>query len=449
VVRSRVRIPPRANRPAGYVATLLGVVMLFGTALLMLPVARAGPGGAPLHTALFTAVSAVSVTGLTAVDTATYWSGFGQASILVLVQLGGLGITTGAALLGLLVSRRLGLRTRLYTSVERGGGIGDVRRVVVAVAALSFTVELLSAVILTLRWWISYDNTFPHALWLGVFHGVTAYNNAGFVLFSNSLESFDTDGVVLLTVSVAVILGGIGVPVLLDLLARRRRWRDFSLHSRVTLWTTAGLLAFGLLAVAVAEWSNPGTLGHLASGDKLLNSWFGSVTPRSSGFSTFDYAAANPETRLVTDMLMFVGGGPVSTAGGIRVTTLAVLFLVMWAQARGDREVDAGNRRLAVATVQQGLTITVVFSMLAVLGTLLLMALSTAGLDRALFETISAAGTVGLSDGLTERLSIPAQLLVALLMFVGRVGPTTLATALALRQRDRRFQRPEGQVLVG
>jgi trk system potassium uptake protein len=449
-LRRRLAGPPRrVVRPAAYVVTALAAVVVLGTLLLLLPIARAGPGGAPLPTALFTSVSAVSVTGLSTVDTATYWSGFGQLVLAVLIQVGGLGITTGAALLGLAVSRRLGLRTRLNASAETGGAIGDVRRVVVAVTALSLVVEAVCTVVLTLRWWLGYDYSFGTSLWYGVFHSVAAYNNAGFSLFTDSLSGFDTDSVILLTVSVAIILGGIGVPVLLDLFSRRRGWRQFSLHSRITIVTTLALVAFGFLAVAIGEWNNPDTLGPLSTPAKMLNSFFGSVSPRTAGFNTFSYSDANPETRLVTDILMFVGGGSVSTAGGIRVTTFAVLALVMWAQARGDRDVDVGDRRVSLMTVQHALTITVVFATLTVFGSLALLSVSDATIDTALFETVSALGTVGLTADLTPVLDVEAQVLVAIMMFVGRVGPTTLATALALRERDKRYQRPEGRVLVG
>ena len=440
----------RVTRPAAFVASLLALVVVVGTLLLMLPFARSGPGAAPPVTAFFTSTSAVSVTGLSTVDTATYWSGFGEVVILLLVQIGGLGITTGAALLSLLVSRRLGLRARLYTSTETGTTtLGDVRRVVVTITVLTFAVELVCAVILTLRWWISYDEPFGHAAWLGVFHSVTAFNNAGFSLFSDSLTAFADDPVILLTVSAAIILGGIGVPVLFDLFDPRRGWRKFSLHTRVTIWTSGALLVYGLVTLLASEWDNPSTFGPMSVATKTLNAWFASVSPRTAGFNTFDYADANPESLLVTNTLMFIGGGSVSTAGGIRVTTIAVLLLVLWAQARGDREVDVGSRRLSQSIVQQALTITVVFAMLSVLGTLLLIPLANTDLDTALFEVISALGTVSLSAGLTGTLGEPAQILVAALMFIGRVGPTTLAVALALRQRDRRYQLPEGRVLVG
>jgi potassium uptake TrkH family protein len=430
------------------VAGAFAALVVLGTVLLALPIARSGPGGAPLVTAFFTSVSAVSVTGLSTVDTATYWSGFGEVTVLGLVQVGGLGISTGAALLAIVVTRRLGLRTRLYTTTETGNlALGDVRRVVVGVAVISLAAEALVAVLLTLRWWLGYEEPFGHALWLGVFHAVTSFNNAGFALFSDSLMGFAADPWILLPVSLAVIVGGIGVPVLYELLRATRQ--RLSLHARVTLWVSGALLLYGSVGIAWAEWTNPDTLGPQSLQGKLLSAWFQSVSPRTAGFNSLDYAEMRPESLLVTNTLMFVGGGSASTAGGIRVGTLAVLFLVLWAQARGERDVTVAHRRLPSSLVQQALVITMVFALLSVIGTLALIPLSGADLDQALFEVISALGTVGLSAGLTPQLGAGAQVLLALLMFVGRVGPTTLATALALRQRDARYRYPEGRVLVG
>jgi potassium uptake TrkH family protein len=428
-------------------SAFLGLSLL-GTLLLFLPIARQGDGGTDLLTAFFTSVSAVTVTGLSTVDTAAYWSGFGEAVILVLVQLGGLGISTGTAIVAIVVFRRLGLKARLYTSTESGNvAIGEVRNIVRGVAVLTFTMEAVIAVVLTLRWWISYDYNLGEAVWLGLFHSVTAFNNAGFALFSDSLMGFASDPLILLPITAAIILGGLGVPVLYEL-TRRDRLR-LSLHSRVTLWMSGLLLAYGMVAISFAEWSNPATMGDQSIGTKLLTGWFQSVSPRTAGFNTIDYADMRPESWLVTDTLMFVGGGSVSTSGGIRVTTLAVLLLVIRAQARGDRDTTAGGRRLSQTLTQQALLITVLFAALSFAGTLGLMALSDINTGQALFEVISAIGTVGLSTGVTGDLGGPAQVLLAVLMFIGRIGPTTLATALALRQSDTRYRYPEGRVLVG
>lgn len=440
----------RLVRPATYVATAFLGLVTVGTALLLLPIARSGPGGTDAVTAFFTSASAVTVTGLTSVNTAEHWSGFGEAVILVLIQAGGLGISTGTAIVAVVVFRRLGLRARLYTSTESGNvALGEVGRVVRGVAILTFTVEAILMVVFTLRWWLGYDYTLGEASWLGLFHAVSSFNNAGFSLFPDSLVGFAGDPFILMPVSLAVILGGIGVPVLYELSRRRRDRGPLSLHSRVTLSMTGVLLVGATLVLGLAEWTNPGTLGDLSLPDKLLNSWFAGVTPRSAGFHSIDYASMRPESWLITDMLMFVGGGSVSTAGGIRVTTLAVLLLVIKAQSRGDRDTTVAGRRLSRDLTQQALLVIVVFASLTIGGTLLLMAMSDLDTGPALFEVISAVATCGLSTGVTGDLTAPAEVLLALLMFIGRVGPVTLATALALRQSDTRYRYPEGRVLLG
>lgn len=443
------RVPiTRLVRPTTYVAAAFLGLVLLGTVLLFLPIARAGEGGTDLVTAFFTSASAVTVTGLTVVSTGDHWSGFGEAVILLLIQAGGLGISTGTAIVAIVVFRRLGLRARLYTSTESGNvALGEVGSIVRGVAVLTFSVEAVISLVLTLRWWLGYDYEFGKALWYGVFHGVAAFNNAGFSLYSDSVVGFADDGLVLLPISLAIIVGGIGVPVLYEL--RRRRQRPLSLHSRVTIWMSGGLLLLAPLALALSEWTNPETLGAMPLTERLLNAWFLGVNPRSAGFNAVDYSEMRPETWLINDMLMFVGGGSVSTAGGIRVTTLAVLLLVVRAQARGDRDATVNGRRLSRDLTQQALLVIVIFAVLTIGGTLLLMALSDVNTGQALFEVISAVSTCGLSTGVTPSLGDPGEVLLAMLMFIGRVGPVTLATALALRQSDTRYRYPEGRVLLG
>lgn len=446
--RPRVAVQ-RVVRPATYVASAFLGLVVVGTILLLLPIARSGAGGADLITAFFTSVSAVTVTGLSTVNTPEYWSGFGEAVILLLVQAGGLGISTGTAIIAIVIFRRLGLRARLYTSTESGNvALGEVGAIVRGVAVLTFSVEAIIAIVLTARWWASGDFSFGEASWYGIFHSVMAFNNAGFSLFADSLISAASDPVILLPVSLAIILGGIGVPVLYELTRRGGR-RALSLHSRVTLWMTGILLFGGMAALSISEWSNPATFGSMSTGQSLLNSWFASVNPRTAGFNSVDYADMRPESWLITDILMFIGGGSVSTSGGIRVTTLAVLLLVIRAQSRGDRETNVGGRRLSKDLTQQASIVVVVFAGLTIVGTLALMALSDLQTDQALFEVISALATCGLSTGVTGSLDGPAQVLLTMLMFIGRVGPVTLATALALRQSDTRYRYPEGRVLLG
>jgi Trk-type K+ transport system membrane component len=439
------------QHPARSLVLAIVAVAVAGTLLLMLPVARAGAGtgGAPWHVALFTATSATSVTGLVVVDTGTYWSPFGHAVLLVLIQIGGLGVMTAASLLGLVVAGRLGLRTRLLAQSEtQTVDLGTVRRVVVGSTVMVFAVEAVMVVVLTLRLWLSHGYGLGEALWSGVFHAVSAFNNAGFALWPDSLVRFSSDGVVLGAVSVAVILGGLGYPVLIEALRVRpaSRW---SVHTYLTLWVSAALTVLGALVVTLGEWRNPATLGSMSTVEKLLSGIFGGITPRSAGFATFDFAQADASTKLSTDLLMLVGGGSGSTAGGIKVTTLAVLVLAVLAEVRGNRDVDVHGRRLSSAIVRQAIAVAAFTFTIVVAATLTLLELTGEPLDTVIFEVASAFSTCGLTTGLSARLPVPEQLILCVLMLVGRVGPITFATALALRQARQAYRNPVARPIVG
>ena len=421
---------------------------VIGTVLLMLPVSRAD-GSAPFVTALFTATSAVCVTGLTTVDTATYWSNTGQAVILALIQVGGFGIMTLASLIALFLARRMGLRTRLTAAAEtKSVGLGDVRRVLRGVFIITVVVESTVAVLLTLRFRTIYDDTWGTATWHGVFHAVSAFNNAGFALFSDNLMGFLTDGFILMPISVAVIVGGVGFPVLVEVI-RNRRARTWSLHTRLTLLITAALLVGGTFFITLTEWGNPGTLGPLGPAGKLLGGWFHAVQPRTAGFNAWDYGAVTDETLLGTIMLMFVGGGSAGTAGGLKVTTFIVLFFVIVAEVRGDEDVIAFDRRIDHRVVRQATTVALLGVAAVVGGTMLLTQLTNLPLRDVMFETTSAFATVGLSTGITPAIGDPGQLVLVALMFLGRLGPITLVSALVLRERNRRYRYPEGAPLIG
>jgi potassium uptake TrkH family protein len=422
---------------------------LVGTVLLMLPVSRAGEGRAPFVTALFTATSAVCVTGLTTVDTATYWSRTGQVVILALIQVGGFGIMTLASLIALFLTRRMGVRTRLTAAREtKSVGLGDLRRVLRGVLVVTVVVESVVATILTLRFRGTYDEAWGTATWHGVFHSVSAFNNAGFALFSDNLMGFATDGFILIPISIAVVIGGLGFPVIVEVV-RHHRPGSWSVHTRLTLLVTSVLLVGGTVFFTLAEWSNTRTIGSLGAGDKLLNGWFGSVQPRTAGFNAWDYGGVTDETLLGTAILMFIGGGSAGTAGGLKVTTVIVLFLVIVAEVRGDDDVIAFDRRIEHRIVRQATTVALL-GVAAVGGsTILLSALTNLPLRDVTFEATSAFATVGLSTGITGDLGDPAQLVLVLLMFVGRLGPITLVSALALRERNRRYRFPEGAPLIG
>ena len=444
---ARIRTTP--GNPAKTVVAGFAVAILVGATLLMLPISTTGRGGAPFLTSLFTATSAVCVTGLTVVDTATYWTQFGQGMILLMIQVGGIGIMTGASLLFLGISRRLGLQRRLIAQAEtKALNLGDLRRVLFGVVLFSVLAELVATTILATRFW-SGGASFGTGLWRGMFHAVSAFNNAGFSLFSDNLMGFVTDPTVNITIALAVIAGGIGFPVWLALRRDPRRASRWSIHVKITLVTTAALLAFGTIALTAVEWGNDGTLGPLSIPGKLLAGFFAAVMPRTAGFNSIDYEQMHPEGLLITDMLMFVGGGSASTAGGIKVTTFALLAMMAWAEMRGRSDVQVFRRRVPNAAQRQALAIAFASVNMVVLGALVLMASSPFDFSRTLFEAISAFGTVGLSTNLTPLLSDIGHSVLIGLMFLGRVGPLTLAIALVLREHGQRFRYPEERPLVG
>jgi potassium uptake TrkH family protein len=426
------------------------VAIIVGALLLMLPISAAGPGGTSFRVAIFTSTSAICVTGLAVVDTATYFTPFGQGVIMMLIQVGGLGIMTGASLLFLAVSRRIGLRNRMIAQTERNAlNLGDLRKVLIGVVTFSFLAEAVFALILASRFWSEDGVGFGTALWRGAFHAVSAFNNAGFSLFSNNLIDYVTDPVVSLTIAFAIIAGGIGFPVWLDIRRRRKSPSRWSLHTKVTLFTTVGLIVGGWIVLTAVEWGNDGTIGPLSAPGKLLAGFFASVVPRTAGFNTIDYGQMHPEGLLITDMLMFVGGGSGSTAGGIKVTTFALLAMMAIAEVRGRRDVVAFRRRVPSNAQRQALTIAFAAVNAVVLGALALMITSGFGFSETLFESISAFATVGLSTGITPKLSGAGDGILIGLMYLGRVGPLTLAVALVLREHDQRFRYPEERPLVG
>lgn len=453
-LRRRILGGLRPDTPATFIISAFLVLLAAGTAVLMVPVARTGQGGASLWEALFTATSAISVTGLTIVDTADHWTPLGQVTILVLVQIGGLGIMTSAALLGLLTLRRLGLAVNLSAVAETrsigvGVGVSDVRTILANVLRISLAVELAVAAVLAVRFAVGYDEPLPRAVWLAVFHAVSAFNCAGFGLYSDSLARFVGDPWILVPMSLAVLLGSLGFPVMLELVRNRRGPRRWSINSLLVLSSTAVLLPVSLVVIVGLEWANPHTLGTLSVPGKLLAGAFETVVPRSAGFTTIDVAQFEPATWLVLDVLMFIGSGPAGTGGGIKLTTATVLLLAIRAEARGDDAVEAFGRRIPRQAVRTAVSVALLATGAVVLATLALTVIGGAPLDQTLFEVVSAFSTTGLSTGLTAQLPVSGQALLVVLMLVGRLGPITLATALTLRRRTKLYQLPEERPIIG
>jgi trk system potassium uptake protein len=437
------------QRPVRLVPLAFLVAIAVGAVLLMLPVSRTGDGADVVMPAMFTSVSAVCVTGLVTVDTATFWTPFGQGVILALIQVGGFGIMTLATMLGMLVSGKLGLRSMLVAQTESHTvNLGDVRGVLRRVAVTMLAFEAVTTIMLTARFRSAYDDSWATALWHGAFHAVSAFNNAGFSLYSDNLIPFVADAWLCVPISLAVLLGGIGFPVIAELVRRTppARW---TIHTRITLGGTLLLLVVGVVTMLVFEWSNPDTIGPLAVPDKLTASFTGGVMPRTAGFNNIDYGAARPETLALNDVLMFIGGGSAGTAGGIKVTTFFLLAYVIWAEVRGEEDVNVAARRVTTGAQRQALTVALLGVAAVALGTLFILVVTDFTLDAVVFEATSAFATVGLSTGITAALPTSAQAALMCLMFVGRVGTITVASALALRSRHRLYQLPAERPIVG
>lgn len=447
---ARRRVRPSAARPARAVLAGFGLAAVLGTVLLMLPVATDHGASTDFVPALFTATSAVSITGLAVVNTGTHWSTFGEVVILGLIQTGGLGVMTLASLLGLLVSRRFGMQMQLSAQNEtKSLALGDVRSVVLGVVKLSLVFEAVIAIALTVRLMLGHDYSLTDALHSGIFHGISSFNNAGFALYSDGMSRFVADPWISLTLSFAVIAGGLGFPVWFELGRRLRGRGRWTLHTKITLLTTAVLVSVGFAAITVSEWSNDGTFGPLGVPTKLLAGFFAAVMPRSGGLNSVDIGEMNSVSLLIQDVLMFIGGGSGGTAGGIKVTTFALLAFIILAELRGEPSVHVMGRKLPASVQRQALTIALLSVAMVVLTTATLLAMTDFTLDAVLFESISAAATVGLSTGITPDLPSAAHVLMSVLMFIGRLGPITLGAALALRDRPRRYERPEERPIVG
>ncbi|MFC0003846.1 TrkH family potassium uptake protein [Micromonospora siamensis] len=438
------------RHPAQVISIGFGTAVGLGTALLSLPVATRSGQSAPLIDALFTATSAVCVTGLVTVDTGSYWSSFGQVIILLLIQAGGLGIMTLATLFTVLVSRRLGLRARFLAQAEtKSLDLSDVRGVVRRIVVFSLVSEAVVAVALALRFAAGHGEPVWPAICHGVFHAVSAFNNAGFSTNADSLVGYVTDPWVNLVVAGAVVLGGLGFPVVFELARCWRRPAMWSVMTRLTVVLTVTLLTLGTAVLTLTERTNPATLGPLSGPEKLLAGFFASTMTRTAGFNSLDIGAMRPESLLASDVLMFIGGGSAGTAGGIKVTTFGLLAFVLWSEMRGETHVNVGRRRVPPSNQRQALAVALLSVGAVIAATFALVVMTNHGLERALFEAVSAFATVGLSTGITGSLPPQADLLLVVLMFAGRIGPLTLASALALRERTRRFELPEERTIVG
>lgn len=438
------------GNPARIVPVAFGIAILVGAGLLMLPISSATGSWTPVVDALFTSTSAICVTGLTTLDTGTHWSALGQVIILILIQLGGLGIMVAATVIAVLFARRLGLRARLALQTETHAlTSADIRRLVVRIVIFSLAAESVLAVVLGARLWSAYGLSAGDAAYTGVFHAISAFNNAGFSTYPDNLVSFAHDWAFLLPICIAVIVGGIGFPVVFELRRRWRRPRSWSILTRITVVMTLVLLALG----TVFLWAEEGAAGGVLSGGTpsqgLLGAFTMSVMARTAGFNIVDMSELSAEALFSTDILMLIGGGSAGTAGGVKVTTVGLLAFVVWSEIRGRQDVEVGMRRVTSANQRQALSIAVLGMTAVIVSSFLLLAVTTVSFDAALFEVISAFATVGLSTGITPELPESGKVLLIVLMFVGRLGPLAVASAFALRERPVRRRYPEERMIIG
>jgi trk system potassium uptake protein TrkH len=357
---------------------------------------------------------------------------------------------TAATLLGLVAGRGFNLRARMATQVERRRlDIGDAQSVLKLVLAITLAVEAAVAMILTLRLRFAHGHDWGEAAWHGVFQSISAFNNAGFSSYSDSMIGFQSDWLILTPIMVAVVITALGFPVMQELRERPFAVRHWTLHSKITVLATIVLLFVGWAGLLAAEWNNPDTLGAMGLADKSLNAAFHSVMPRTAGFNSLDVGAFRDETLMGNYLLMFIGGGSAGTAGGIKITTFAVLIAVVISEVRGQRDVVLFGRRLGHDIERQALTVVMLALILIAGGSAILLIITEHSLQDVLFETISAFSTVGLSTGITADLPPLGEFVIIALMFIGRVGTITVATALALGDSRRPYRYPEENPIVG
>ena len=424
------------------------LALILGTGALMLPISTRSPGGIPLLPALFTATSALCVTGLTDVDVPTYWTPFGHVVIMLLIQIGGFGVMSFATFLGLGVVKRVSLGSRITAATESHGSVGELRSLLPRVLKTSLLIEGTVMALLTVRL-LTLHYTLPDALWFGLFHAVSSFNNAGFSLFAGNMVPYVDDWFICVPIMAAIILGGLGFPVLHQLATSYRYPRTWTMNTRMVLFGTSALLVVTSLYVTLLEWKNPDTLGALPWHARILAGMFQAVQTRTAGFNSVDIGALHDATLFGMDAMMFIGGGPAGTAGGIKITTFFVLLFIAWTEIRGENAVNIFGRRLSRALHRQAITVALLSSTVVALATLLLLILSPFSLDQTLFEAVSAFGTVGLSTGITASLGPACQLVLIALMIVGRLGPITVATALASPTLKRHYKLPKERPIIG
>jgi len=433
-------------KPTQVLALGFAILILIGAILLTLPIS-AQQGRIPFIDALFTSTSAVCVTGLIVVNTKEAFSTFGHFVIMLLIQFGGLGIMTMATMVVMAIGRKISLKDKLLMQEALNTfSLKGLTRLVIVIVRTTLIIEGIAALILTFRFLPEYG--MPHALGLGIFHAVSAFCNAGFDLFGDSLVRFVNDPVVNFVIAGLIIMGGIGFSVMMDVFYYREN-KSLSLHTKIVLTSTAALLIFGTVVFFALEYSNPATMGSLGAGGKALSSFFLSVTPRTAGFNTVDTGSLTTATLFIVIILMFIGASPGSTAGGVKNTTISAILLSVIATITSKDDTNIFGRKLPKDVIRKAFAIVFIAAVWVMLAIIMLAITEDMAFMDILFEVVSAFGTVGLSTGVTGSLSFIGKIVITITMFIGRLGPMTLAVAFS-RQAERQIVKyPEEQIVVG
>jgi trk system potassium uptake protein TrkH len=437
------------NNPPVSLMLSFAFVILLGTVMLMLPEASVQRRVTPLFDALFTATSATCVTGLIVQDTGSYFSLFGQIVILTLIQVGGLGIMTISTAFALIMGRRLTLKLEnVMHSVVGDNERLDVFQLLKNIVIVTVMIEAIGAILL----FFSFSKTLtpPQAMYNAIFHSISAFCNAGFSLFDNSLMRFVDNPVVNLTITTLILLGGIGFAVIIDLyryIFKLDRVRKLNLHSKIVLSVSGILILLGFVGFYIAEYH--GVMENFSISRRILSSWFQSVTARTAGFNTVDITRIAPASVLVFLAMMFIGASPGSTGGGVKTTTFAVLILSVTSMLRGRRELSLYNRRISLSNYREATSLITLSVGIISIVVFLLFLVENLPFDKLIFEAISAFGTVGLSMGITAKLSGAGKLLITVLMYIGRIGPLTLIYALSMRKREPNINYAEEKIAIG
>jgi trk system potassium uptake protein TrkH len=435
--------------PTQILIATFALLILVGSSLLSLPIAS-NTGRLSYLDALFTATSAVCVTGLVVVDTLTQFSFFGQVVIIVLIQFGGLGLMTMATMMAIFLGRKISFRNRLIMQEALNQfSLAGLVRLTMAVGVVTAFLEGLGAIILTIRFLP--EHGFPTAVWYGIFHAISAFCNAGFDLIGQfrSLTLYTSDWVINLVVTTLIIFGGLGFSVIVDLFQHRHgfKFSRLSLHSKIVIWTSVLLIISGMIFLLALEWN--GTLAGLPMHGKLLGAYFQSVTPRTAGFNTLPIDQMRSASILMIIIFMFIGASPGSTGGGIKTSTFSALVLMVAATVKGRDDARIFDREIPREIVLRAMAIAAIALSLVIGVTMLLSLTENQPFLSVLFETVSAFGTVGLSLGITPTLSHIGRLAIIFTMFAGRVGPMTLALAVAQSKNPAAIRYPEEKIIVG